>query len=195
MDKIYVLGHGIMSSIAGGQDTVLRYDFHTYVMDGKMYDSSATPSLIDSGGGNNTYNPKFASSQADAQYKRTEKNNLTPTHWLLTDRLQSIGDLKGCKTFDELKKMAGWGQKALISLGQDAGFMYKLTADSYVYMSSPGILTSLRVIQEVIGAKLGSELDIHWLACRSYVDGSNGGQVFKNASGSMPGVEPTKVWD
>lgn len=197
MIKVYIFGHGVMSRIgdmAPDSDTVLRYGLYTYVQPGTMYDGNGTPKVIDSGGGPDTYKPAYLSSREAMQDAYAEKYTMIPTHWVLSDRLQSFGDLKGCAKFDQAKKTKGWPGSALIALGADGGLLYKLDGESYVYMSSPGVLTSIRVVQELLAEKIFEELELHWLACRSFIGGRSPVDVFKNAVGNMPGVEPVKVW-
>jgi hypothetical protein len=157
-----------------------------------MYDGNATPAVIDSGGGGGSYRPKYASSPE--RHMQAEKFTQIPTHWVLTDKMQSFGDLKGCAKFDAAKKRAGWPASAMVAMGTDGGLVYKLDDENIIYMSSPGVLTSLRVIQELLAEKFSEELELHWLACRSYIGGTNSSAVFKNAIGAMPGVEPVKAW-
>lgn len=166
MKRIYITGHGLMAENRHTDSFLLKHSLHTYCADDKMLEGGVgSTGIIDSG----EYKPKFDSAVADAKPQTFNSGDSVAMHYAYGGT-STMGDFKDSTKLASAKKAAGGLHGNKVQLDNNAGELFKLTEDEYLYCTARGTLTALSKIQEGIDVKLLDEkYEFHWVACRSHI--------------------------
>ena len=166
MIKVYVSGHGLMAADRHSDNFLLKHPLHTYCADNKMLEGGVgSTSIVDNG----AYTPKFDSAKADAQSQVFASGETIAMHYAY-GATSTMGDLKDSTKLAAAKQVSGGLHGNKIQLDGNAGVLFKLNADEYLYCTAPATLTALSKIQDGIDVKLvDQEYEFHWIACRSHI--------------------------
>ena len=176
MKKVYITGHGLMAADGKKNSTLLKHSLYTYCGDGKMLEGGVgSTSIVDTG----EYSPRDASSKRDAKAQVFESGTNVPTHYAYGGT-SNLADYKDSVKMAAGKQRNGGLQGNKIQLDKNAGQLFRLGDDDYLYCTQAATLTSLDAIQDAIDIKLfQQEYEIHWVACRSYLEGGDADEMLK----------------
>ena len=166
MKKVYITGHGLMAADKHADGLFLKHRLHTYCADDKMLEGGVgSTGIVDSG----VYKPKFDSAQADAKPQTFSSGESIAMHYAYGGT-STMADFKTSTKLDAAKKVSGGLHGNKIQLGNNAGELFKLTEEEYLYCTARGALTGLNKVQDEIDVKLlEEEYEFHWVACRSHI--------------------------
>jgi hypothetical protein len=168
MKKIYITGHGLMASDGHKDSTMLQHQMHTYCNDNAMLEGGVgSTSIVDTG----FYKPQYQSAKNDASNQTFKSAVHIATHYAYGGT-SNLKDYNKSEKFNAAKVRVGGLHGDKIQLDKDAGVLFRLNDDEYLYCTAPNTLTALDAIQHEINIKLfKQEYELHWVACRSHIDG------------------------
>ncbi len=175
MKRIYLIGHGFMHKLTSFETFV---DIITYVKEGKMYDAKHTEALVTKNYYCKSHAPRDVTRHHHARMKE---------HYFVSD----MGSYKDVNQTQVWKSVGGHKARTMLPYGQ--GQLYNLQKNRFLFFTPRNKCVRLSVLIDIFNNyfKSNGDFEIHWSACRSFVDGKIHGDILEqmNSGDLITGIE------
>ncbi len=158
MKRIYLIGHGFMDKNVVIES--LPVDVVTYVKEDELYTGTDTAKLID--------DDSYDVSNPPRELKEHEKGTAIHEHYFVSDVL----------SYNDVNKTKSWGSigghNAKKFLSNNRGRLYPLGNERYLFFTQryDQCVRLSTLIDDLADSFPDCDFEIHWTACRSYVEGA-----------------------